>query len=275
MERLRYVARAGPADPAVVVAETVEAIASLRPEPAELVNLCRQLVQRNPTCAPLWWLGAHLLHDGVERLWRLAEEISDDPTPRRLAEALPEGATVLTVGAPALAGRAFARRGDVRVLAVDAGGATSRFVRKLERSDVDVTAVEAAAAVAAARAADLAVVEVDALSGPLAIGPIGAALLTVVARAGGVPVWVLAGRGRVLPGEFVAATLDYGLDVDAPWECPLERVDLPLEPERDRLVTADGIVPWPVAGTHPECPFTPELLPRPPSSAPQTPPNHL
>ena len=61
MERLRHVARSGGVDPAIVVAETVEALTGLGPAPSELVPLCRNLVERNPTCGPLWWLCAHLL----------------------------------------------------------------------------------------------------------------------------------------------------------------------------------------------------------------------
>ena len=61
MERLRYVARSGGVDPAMIVAETVDALAACARRPSELVPLCRNLVERNPTCGPLWWLCAHLL----------------------------------------------------------------------------------------------------------------------------------------------------------------------------------------------------------------------
>jgi len=270
MERLRHVARCGPADPAVVMAETVEAIAGLRPAPAEMVNGCRQLVLRHPTCGPLWWLGAHLLHDGIERLWRLAEEIDEDPTSGLLAVALPEGATVVTIGVPPIAGPALARRAGGRVLAIEAGGPVPAFVRMLERSGVEASPVDPAAALGAVRAADVAVVEVGALAGSRAVGPAGVGLLTVLAVAGGVPVWVVAGRGRVLPGEFVAAMAGLGRSAEAaPWESGIELVELDLDPARDHLVTAIGAGPWPASGPapEPECPFTPELIP-PPSRIP-------
>ena len=72
MERLRFVARSGDIDAAVVVAETADALTRLGPAPSELVALCRNLVERNPTCGPLWWLCAHLLAnpDSLGSTWQ-------------------------------------------------------------------------------------------------------------------------------------------------------------------------------------------------------------
>ena len=100
MERLRHVARSGGADPAVIVAETVDALTSLCPAPSELVPLCRNLVERNPTCGPLWWLCAQLLAkpEAIDAAWTWAEQIERDGTPARLAECLPDEAAVMTVG---------------------------------------------------------------------------------------------------------------------------------------------------------------------------------
>ena len=77
MERLRYVARAGAVDPALIVAETVDALVGLRPAASELVPLCRNLVERHLTCAPLWWLCAHLLAkpDAIAHAWDFAEQL--------------------------------------------------------------------------------------------------------------------------------------------------------------------------------------------------------
>ena len=135
MERLRYVARSGGGDPAMVIADTVEAIRSLAPGPGELVSLCRNLVDRAITCGPLWWLCARLLSepDALRTAWDLADEIAEDPTVDHLAATIPEDAVVLTVGYPALAARALARRGDITVLAVDAGHAANALVRLLDR----------------------------------------------------------------------------------------------------------------------------------------------
>lgn len=189
MERLRFVAQAAGVDPAVVVAETAEAIAHLHPDPAELVTVCRQLVQRNPACGPLWWLSAHLLRDGIEHLWDLADLVAADPTSELLADALPDDATVVTIGWPEIAARALVRRGDVAVLGIDAGVGATGLVRMLDRADSRVEAVDPAGLAVAAAAADLALVEVGVLGADSAVGALGTATLAAAARTGGTPVW--------------------------------------------------------------------------------------
>ncbi len=140
MERLRHVARSGGADPAVIVAETVDALTTLGPAPSELVPLCRNLVERNPTCGPLWWLCAHLLAkpEALDTAWTWAEQVERDGTSARLAERLPDEAAVMTVGYPAITARALRRCGNVSVLAVMAGDEGSRLVRVMDRAGVDV-----------------------------------------------------------------------------------------------------------------------------------------
>jgi hypothetical protein len=61
IEHLRYVARATGADPVSLVNETAQALRGLRSEPAGLVLAARRIVERHPTCAPLWWLCASVL----------------------------------------------------------------------------------------------------------------------------------------------------------------------------------------------------------------------
>ena len=166
MERLRYVARARGTDPAVLVAETAEAIESLRPEPADLVNLCRRLVDRNPTCAPMWWFCATLLADvsALDRSWELAAEIEHDRTAVQVAHALAEGAVVATVGYPDIAADALVRRGDLTVVAIDAGGGAHALVRRCDRAEVEAHLVPAESALAAIGSADVMLVEADACS---------------------------------------------------------------------------------------------------------------
>ncbi len=50
---------------------------------------------------------------------------------RRLAEALPDGASVAILGWPDLIGDALRRRGDVEALVVDAGGEGAALARRL------------------------------------------------------------------------------------------------------------------------------------------------
>lgn len=98
IERLRYVARSGWAGPAALGAEAAYALADLADhEAAAVLPACRRLIERNPGCAPLWWVAAHLLTAGdlVAEAARCARALEDDPTDgvlqversaRRLAE---------------------------------------------------------------------------------------------------------------------------------------------------------------------------------------------
>lgn len=265
MERLRYVARAGTsgsADAAIVVAETVEAIARLRPQPPELVTVCRQLVQRNPACGPLWWLGSRLLAGGLDQLWDLATEIEADMTADRLADALPDGGRVLAIGCPELTARALVRRADVEVLAIDAGQSAPTFMRLLDRADVDVTMIDPAGAMAAARAVDVVLVETVATSDERAIVPLGAGALGVAAAAVSAPIWLVAGAGCRLPRPFVDAIATMAVPRAAPWEGAVEALDLAvLTAGRDRVAGPLGVLPYGPNVLAPDCPYTPELIP--------------
>ena len=207
MERLRHVARSGGVDPAVIVAETVDALTSLCPAPSELVPLCRNLVERNPTCGPLWWLCAQLLAkpEAIHAAWTWAEQIERDGTPARLAERLPDEAVVMTVGYPQMTSRALRHCGNVSVLAVMAGEDGGRLVRAMDRAGVNVEPVVPEAMLAAIHRADLVVLEADACSTDVVVASIGSGLAAVAAAAADVPVWLVAGRGRRLPVSFVDA----------------------------------------------------------------------
>jgi hypothetical protein len=253
MERLRYVARSGGVDPSTIVAETVEAIARLRPGPSELVPLCRNLVERNPTCGPLWWLCAHLLAtpDDLELAWRLADEIENDPTPARLAERLPDDAAVMTVGAPPLAAQALRRAGNVTVLAVLAGDDGRVLVRAMDRAGIDVEPIAPEAMLSGLRSADLLLVEADGCSTASVVGSVGSGLAAIAASAVDVPVWLVAGRGRRLPVSYV----------DAIARSP--RDDSEVFPTRcvSHVAGPEGLVPMTRGALGAECPLIPELLP--------------
>jgi hypothetical protein len=91
IERLRYVARAGWAAPAVLAAEAAWALADLAlHEEAALVPACRRLLDRHPGCGPLWWVAARVLTAGdpVEEAERCAEALETDATSDLLAEEL-------------------------------------------------------------------------------------------------------------------------------------------------------------------------------------------
>ena len=101
-ERLRMAARAGAEDPGLVARQAASALAAIAGEPAALVTACRRLVDRQPTCGPVWWLAARMLAaaDPANEAWRAADDLRHDPTVRALADALPDGAIVTVLGSP-------------------------------------------------------------------------------------------------------------------------------------------------------------------------------
>ena len=253
MERLRHVARSEGIDPAIVVAETVEALTGLRPAPSELVPLCRNLVERNPTCGPLWWLCAHLLAkpESVPDAWRLADELEGDRTATRLAEAIRDDATVMTVGYPVTGARALRRCGSVSVVAMLAGEDGHRMVRAMDRAGIDVEPVQPEAMLDATRRVDFVVLEAEACSTDTVVASMGTGLAAVAAAAVGVPVWLIAGRGRRLPVPFVEAI---GRAIDERYETfPAELATIVAGP--------DAVAPRSDGSLAAECPAVPELLP--------------
>jgi hypothetical protein len=264
IEHLRYVARARGADPASLVRETSQALSSMRFDPSGLVVACRRIVERHPECGPLWWLCARLLTaaEPFELAWEIAEEIDSDPTPVELARALPDDATVVTIGWPDLAGRALARRGDVEVSAVDSRHEASAFVQRLERNDVPCDLVPAEALAAAIGAADVVVVEALAVSADRVIASLGSAAAAVVGADLGVPVWLVAGLGRCLPDDYVSAMIERLSGSGAPWD---REHDVFRTSSVSHVVGPDGLCPVdPAVGVKalvaPGCPMAPELL---------------
>ena len=190
--------------------ETAGALRGLGLDTAGLVVACRRIVERHPTSGPLWWLCARMLtsSDPLAAGRAAVDEIEDDRTIDELTAALPDGATVVTIGWPDLIGMAVARRGDIRVLAVDAAHQGSSFVQRLERVEIESELVPTEAAAIAAAAADLVLVEADALDVNDIIAATGSALLTAAAGLHGTPVWCIAGCGRRLPTPMIEAIVD-------------------------------------------------------------------
>jgi hypothetical protein len=260
IERLRYVARTRGADAESLVRETAGALRGLGLDPSGLVVACRRIVERHPTCGPLWWLGARLLTsaDPMAAARAAVAEIEADRTADVLAGELPDGATVVTVGWPEVTGQAIGRRGDLRVLAVDAGHQGASFVQRLERSEIECELVPMEAAAIAAADADVVLVEADALDASRLVAPVGSAVAAAAAGIAGTPVWTVAGCGRRLPGpmiEAIAARLERDDDY---WMRDAETLPLGLVAH---VVGPAGRLPAsePVA-VRAECEMAPELL---------------
>lgn len=257
MERLRSVARAGPLEHELLVQESAASLAALAGDVAALLLSCKRLLERHPLSGPLWWLCARMLcSDDPRREGRACvRELGWDQTSEHLRAELPEAGIVTVLGWPEVAAPALARRGDLRVLVADAGGDGGQLASRLELLDVEAVAVGDRRVSAAVLASDAVVLEAGALGagGFVAVG--GSRAAAAVARHAGVPVWVVAGIGRVLPpGAWnVLAGRLAGSD---PWSADEELVPLDLA---DALVRPGGRIGLPQS-VPPDCPETPELL---------------
>lgn len=214
----------------MLVRETAGAIRGLQFEPAGLVIACRRIVERHPTSGALWWFCSSLLTaaDPFAAAFELAFQVEHDLTPDHLFDALPDEATVCVVGWPDLVGDAIMRRGDIRVLAVDADDEGSSFVRRLQRADIDAEIVPPGGAAAAAVAADIVLIEALA-TGPdeVLVAPSSRAAASV-GYCSEVPVWLVAGRGRRLPAPLFHTMVQRVADVRVPWEAAAEPMPLAL-----------------------------------------------
>jgi hypothetical protein len=257
IERLRYVARAGAADPSVLVQESVGALAGLGDDPGSLLLSVRRLLARHPSCGPMWALCARMLvsADATSEGYRFASAMADDPTPQVLARELPDDCRVTVLGWPDLIGDGLRRRGDVEVLVIDARGEGSSFARRLQADDVGALDVDESGLGSAASRSSVVLLEATAVgaSGFLAVP--GSLAAAAVGRTFGIPVWVVAGEGRVLPERLWSALLAAQPDVDA-WGAPDEHVPIELV---DLFVRPSGLVDAADALAAPDCPPAPEL----------------
>lgn len=262
IEHLRYVARAHGVDPAALVEETAHALGSMHFDPAGLVVACRRIVERHPFTGPLWWLCSTVAtsSEPFEAVWELAEQVRADPTASELASALPDDGQVVTIGDPHTIAGGLARRGDVRVLALDIDHSATSFVRKLERYDVEYEPVDAGAAGSVTRIADVVLIEALALDAGRIVAPSGSSTIAAAAQAWGTPVWLVAGVGRRLPTPFVDAMVSrrdaLTADIDD-WAIDVEIVPTQLV---THVVGPHGMVPMGPPAAQPECSVAAELL---------------
>lgn len=245
-----------------MVEETAHALGSLHFDPAGLVVACRRIVERHPFTGPLWWLCANVTtsSEPFDTVWELAEQIRSDRTASELAAALPDESDVVTIGDPSVIGAGLARRGDVRVLALDIDHSATSFVRRLERYDVDYEPVDAGAAGAATRVADVVLIEVMAIDEKRIVVPSGSSTIATAANAWETPIWAVAGVGRRLPSMFIDAIVDQreALAVDQDdWTVDVEVIPTRLVTD---VVGPHGLMPMGPPAVRPECPVAAELL---------------
>lgn len=258
VERLRHVARATGYPQDVIVAETARSLLACANDPAELVTACRRMVQRQAGSAPLVWLCARALcaNDPRAELHAAFAEYEADRTAIELAHALPDEASIVVLGWPETIGLALPRRGDVEVLVVDVHREGGALVTQLVDHDVDAIDVPLAGLGAAVADADLVLLEAAALAPSGFLGVAGSLAAAAVARLRAVPVWTVAGVGRLLPERMWEPVRDRVL-VGDPWDADDEVVPLDLV---DRVVGPTGPLPVADALRRTDCPIAPELF---------------
>lgn len=261
IEHLRYVARASGADPVMVAREAADALAEMaRVQPAGLVPACRRLVDRHVAAGPVWWLSARILRgeDPARAARQAALELEADPTGDHLADLIPDEATALVVGWPDVVAQALRRRGDVEVLALDWSGEGEQFARRLRDRGAMAVAVPESGAGPAAAVADLVLVEALAAGPGGLLATPGSMAAAAVATHRQVPVWAVAGVGRVLPDQLWDALVQRLDDSgEEPWDRQVEVVPAGM---LTQVVGPGG--PWPTgeALRDATCPAAPELF---------------
>lgn len=230
IERLRYVARAGGADHGVLAEEAARAMAGFSEDPAGLVTACRRIVDRHPTSGPMWWMAANVLatNDARAAAIRCVTTLQDDPTPAALAYELPDDVTVTVIGWPEQVGDGLVRRGDIHSLVVDALSEGTGLVRRLIQSDARSDEVPPSGIAGAIRASDLLLLEASAVGPDGFVAVAGSLAAAAVAAHLDTEVWLVAGEGRVLPGQLWEGVLERLGAGDDPWEADEEVVPLTL-----------------------------------------------
>ena len=118
LEHLRYLARSWEPGEEPPMGEVASVLGELATEsPTVLLQACRRLIEYFPASGPVWWMSARVLSaaDPAEAVWQAADELSDDPTWRLLADALPPSGAVAMPEVPRQAALAMRRRRDVAV----------------------------------------------------------------------------------------------------------------------------------------------------------------
>jgi hypothetical protein len=258
VERLRHVARSSGAPQSLVVAETARALASFSHDPQGLVTACRRMVSRQPRSGALVWLCARVLTAGdpTAEIRLAVAEIEGDRTPVEVAHALPDDATVVVLGWPDQASDALPRRGDVEVLVVDVSSEGSGLVRRLAHAEVDAVDVPLAGLGAAVAAADVVLLEAAIVAPQEFLAVSGSRAAAAVARSADVPVWLVAGVGRLLP-ERMWEPLRSRVVGPEPWDDDDEVVPLTLV---ERIIGPTGALEVAQALRRTDCPVAPELF---------------
>jgi hypothetical protein len=270
IEHLRYLARAAYVDAPELVSETASALHHLGADPANLLVTCRRIVEKHPTCGPLWWLCAELLTalEPRDTLRRCLESVRKDPTPAHLsghlAARFPDGGTVVVNGWSWEIAVALAQSSGFEACVVDGDNGADHMVRVLERNEVTAHLIEPRRA-AAAVGESTAVLVSTAFAAPDGLwSPIGSAQLAATAYCAGRDVIATTPVGTRLPKVFTDAMVRL-VDDDTrgeSWHRDIELISLGLV---TTVVGGEGVedaAELRETGLRPEAPLATELAVR-------------
>jgi hypothetical protein len=208
-ERLRYLARWGDDDEPELLSEAADCLAAFGGDPAGLVVACRRLLAHHSSTAALWWLCSQVLAapDAMDAAWTAWQAYHDDPTPGRLAAALPfpHDDPVAVLGWPEVIGAGLGERPDLDVVAIRWRNGADKLSRRLRMTEQPVRVVSETELLAIEPSHLL--IEASAAGGGNALVPPGSGDLAAAARSHGTKVWLVAGLGRVLPDRLFQSLL--------------------------------------------------------------------
>jgi len=252
------VARASGEEPGLLAREAAAALAGCADDPRALVLACRRLVERQPASGPMWWLAARVVAaaDPETEAWLSAELLREDPTPAVVAASLPDDAVVTVLGWPEQVTEALRRRGDARVLVVDSLGDGSPLVVALDRAGSDASLVPEVGIGAAVANSTLVLLDASAVGPGGFLAVTGSHAAAAVAYTEQIPVWVVAGAGRVLPPRLWGALVDKVTALGDPWDGDWEVVPIELA---TAVVGPEGPLSPADARESVDCPDAPEL----------------
>lgn len=204
LEQLRAVARVDRVSAVELVSLAADALVGFWGNPPELVPALLRLVERHPTCGPVWCLASRVLlaEDPAAAAADLVVELEGDSTADVLAAVAPEGGRVVVVGWPGVASLALAERGDLSVAVVRSAGSDPGLARALARLGNEAEDLPAGAVGAAVVGSDVVVLEAEAAGPDGLVASEGSLAAAAVARAAGVPCWVVVPAGTLLPGPL-------------------------------------------------------------------------
>lgn len=251
-------ARASGVPQSVLARETAGALMSFSYEHHGLVTACRRMIARQPSSGPLLWLASRVLTSGdpVTELRDSLDALDQDCTARELRYALESDIKVAVLGWPEAASEALPARGDLEVLVIDVLGEGTGFVQQLWHRDLDAADVPLGGLGAAVAESDLLLLESSAIGPSACLAVAGSRAAAAVAHHVGIPVWLVGGVGRLLPGPLWAS-LEHRLGIDDAWDEDEEIMPLDLV---THVVGPDGVRTVAEALQEADCPVAAELL---------------